>query len=256
MALQRGDLGTNDVTAWAGHWQLRESLTGSWTPKITGEYNYASGDKDPTDGKRQTFDQLYPTPHDKYGLADQVGWKNLHHVRTGFEITPLKGMPITTNYHSWWLAEERDALYNVASAPIARIITGAANSHVGQELDVQVSKAIFPQLQVAAGYAHIFTGAFLKEATPGASYSHPYIQATYVFIARRVPGLKPRPTRPCPASLKLPRPTRPPPTRPQPVRLRRGAHSSGPRPRQRRARCSPAFPLGGTAASTLTTRPK
>ena len=183
MALQRGDLDTNDVTAWAGHWQLRESLAGGWTPKITGEYNYASGDKDPTDGKRQTFDQLYPTPHDKYGLADQVGWKNLHHVRTGFEITPLKGMPITTNYHSWWLAEERDALYNVASAPIARIITGAANSHVGQELDVQVSKAIFPQLQVAAGYAHIFTGAFLKEATPGASYSHPYIQATYVFLA-------------------------------------------------------------------------
>ena len=183
MALQRGDLDTNDVTAWAGHWQLRESLTGSWTPKITGEYNYASGDKDPTDGKRQTFDQLYPTPHDKYGLADQVGWKNLHHVRTGFEITPLKGMPITTNYHSWWLAEKRDALYNVASVPIARVITGAADSHVGQELDVQVSKAIFPQLQVAAGYAHIFTGAFLKEATPGASYSHPYIQATYVFLA-------------------------------------------------------------------------
>jgi hypothetical protein len=183
MALQRGDLDTNDVTAWAGHWQLRESLTGAWTPKITGEYNYASGDKDPADGKRQTFDQLYPTPHDKYGLADQVGWKNLHHVRTGFEITPVKGMPITTNYHSWWLAEERDALYNVASVPIARIITGAANSHVGQEIDVQVSKALFPQLQVAAGYAHIFTGAFLKEATPGASYSHPYIQATYVFLA-------------------------------------------------------------------------
>ena len=183
MALQRGDLGANDVTAWAGHWQLRESLTGAWTPKITGEYNYASGDKDPADGKRQTFDQLYPTPHDKYGLADQVGWKNLHHVRTGFEITPLKGMPITTNYHSWWLAEERDALYNVASVPIARVITGAANSHVGQEIDVQVSKALFPQLQVAAGYAHIFTGAFLKEATPGASYSHPYVMATYVFLA-------------------------------------------------------------------------
>ena len=185
MALQRGDLGTNDVTAWAGHWQLRESLAGGWTPKITGEYNYASGDKDPADGKRQTFDQLYPTPHDKYGLADQVGWKNLHHVRSGFEITPLKGMPITTNYHSWWLAEERDALYNVASVPIARVITGAANSHVGQEIDVQVSKAIFPQLQVAAGYAHIFTGAFLKEATPGASYSHPYVMATYVFLADR-----------------------------------------------------------------------
>ena len=183
MALQRGGLGTNDVSAWAGHWQLRESLPMAWTPKLTGEYNYASGDANPADGNRQTFDQLYPTPHDKYGLADQVGWKNIHHARAGVEITPFKGMPVTTNYHSWWLAEERDALYNVASVPIARVASGAANSHVGQEIDVQVSKALFPQLQLAAGYAHIFTGAFLKEATPGASYSHPYVMATYVFLA-------------------------------------------------------------------------
>jgi hypothetical protein len=183
MALQRGDLGTNDIGAWAGHWQLRESLPMAWTPKLSGEYNYASGDPNPADGKRQTFDQLYPTPHDKYGLADQVGWKNIHHVRAGVEISPFRGLPVTTNYHSWWLAEERDALYNVASVPIARVVGGAANSHVGQEIDVQVSKALFPQLQVAAGYAHIFTGAFLKEATPGASYSHPYVMATYVFLA-------------------------------------------------------------------------
>jgi hypothetical protein len=183
MALQRGDLGSNDVTAWAGHWQLRETVSSAWTPKVIGEYNYASGDRDPGDGKRQTFDQLYPTPHDKYGLADQVGWKNIHHVRAGVEVTPLKGMPVTANYHSWWLAESRDALYNVASTPIARVAGGAANSHVGQEIDVQVSKAIFPQLQLAAGYAHIFTGAFLKEATPGASYSHPYVSATYIFLA-------------------------------------------------------------------------
>ena len=31
---------------------------------------------------------------------------------------------------------------------------------------MQVSKAIFPQLQVAVGYAHIFTGAFLRKPPP------------------------------------------------------------------------------------------
>jgi Alginate export len=183
MAMQRGSLGSDNVEAWAGHWQLRETLPGTMTPRMTGEYNYASGDADPTDGVRGTFDQLYPTPHDKYGLADQVGWKNVHHVRAGFELTPFKGLPVTTNYHTWWLAETRDGLYNAGSTPIARIITGAENRHVGQEIDVQVAKSIFAQLQVAAGYAHIFTGAFLKEATPGASYSHPYVMVTYVFLA-------------------------------------------------------------------------
>src|SRR5690606_13412229 len=145
-------------------------LAGPGAMKVTGEYNYASGDSNPADGVRETFDQLFPTPHDKYGLADQVGWKNIHHARAGFEFTPVEGLQVSSNYHPWWLADRADGLYNVGSALIApRIPGGAADRHVGQELDVQVSKALFPQLQVAAGYAHIFTGAYLKQATPGAS---------------------------------------------------------------------------------------
>ena len=29
----------------------------------------------------------------------------------------------------------------------------------------------------------MFTGKFLEQATPGASYSQPYVMATYVFLA-------------------------------------------------------------------------
>jgi hypothetical protein len=185
MALQRGSLDTDDIRAWAGHWQLRETFRGAAAIRLTGEYNFASGDADPTDSVRGTFDQLYPTPHDKYGLADQIGWKNVHHARAGFEITPLNGLPLATNYHSWWLAEAHDAVYNAGSAVVARAATGAADRHIGQEIDVQVSRALTPQLQMAAGYAHIFPGGFLKDATPGASYSHPYVMFTYVFLAEK-----------------------------------------------------------------------
>jgi hypothetical protein len=101
------------------------------------------------------------------------------------EFTPVKAWPVTTSYHSWWLAEERDGLYTAGSAVLARVVNGAAHRHVGQELDVQVSRALTPQLQVAGGYAHIFPGAFLEEATPGASYSHPYLMVTYVFLAEK-----------------------------------------------------------------------
>lgn len=185
MALQRGSLGSDHISAWAGHWQLRETFPGSKALRVISEYNFASGDSDPTDNVRGTFDQLYPTPHDKYGLADQIGWKNVHHARAGFEITPIKGLPLSTNYHSWWLAETKDAIYNAGSAVLARVATGAADRHVGQEIDIQVSRALTAQIQAAAGYAHIVPGAFLKEATPGASYSHPYVMLTYVFLAER-----------------------------------------------------------------------
>ena len=186
MALQRGGLDQDTVHAWAGHWQLRSSLPGWAAPKLTTEYNFATGDEVGSDGTRQTFDQLYPTGHDKLGLADQIGWRNIHHIREGVEITPIKATPISLNYHSWWLASGTDGLYSASGALLVpRVAGGATSTHVGQEIDLQVTRAITPQLQLAAGYAHIVSGAFLKEATPGASYSYPYVMATYVFLAER-----------------------------------------------------------------------
>jgi len=184
-ALQAGSLGSDDVNAWAGHYMMRSPASGSLGFRTSAEFNYATGDKDPADATRGTFDQLYPTPHDKYGLADQVGWRNIRHLRAGIELIPFKGVPVSANYHSWWLNEKRDGLYAAGGALLARVPAGAASAHVGQELDVQATKSLTPQLLVGAGYAHIFTGAFLKQATPGASYSHPYVVATYVFLAER-----------------------------------------------------------------------
>jgi hypothetical protein len=183
MAMQRGSLAADSVDAWAGHWQIRESLPGAGAIKLTSEHNFATGDDNPTDGVRRTFDQLYPTGHDKLGLADQVGWRNVHHLREGFEFSPLKATPISLNYHSWWLAEKTDALYAAGGTLLARVPGGAASSHVGQEIDVQITRPLTPQIQLAAGHAHMFTGAFLEQATPGASYSASYVMVTYVFLA-------------------------------------------------------------------------
>ena len=183
MALQRGSLADDSISAWAGHYQMRESLPGAGAIKLTSEYNFATGDKNPTDGTRATFDQLYPTGHDKLGLSDQVGWRNTHHLREGVEFSPVKATPISVNYQTWWLAEKTDGLYAANGNRIAFVAGGAASSHVGQEIDVQVTRALTPQLQLAAGYAHMFAGDFLKQATPGKSYSYPYVMATYVFLA-------------------------------------------------------------------------
>ncbi|HXH24829.1 MAG TPA: alginate export family protein [Vicinamibacterales bacterium] len=185
MAIQRGSLGSDDLRTWAGHWRLRRSMPGPGALRLTGEYNYAAGDSNPTDGVHGTFDPLYPTPHDKYGLADQIGWRNLHHARAGVEFTPARGLPVAVNHHSWWLAERHDGLYTAGGALLARVAPGAARRHVGQEIDVQATHALTPQLQLAAGYAHILAGGFLDRATPGASYSHLYVMATYVFLAER-----------------------------------------------------------------------
>lgn len=182
-AVQRGSFGPDTISAWAGHWLVGRSIgSGQTTYRAFAEYNFASGDETPDDAIRGTFDQLYPTPHDKHGLADQVGWKNIHDARAGLEMKPHPKLIVGSSYHSFWLASGRDALYSAAGAVLARIPAGAANRHVGQELDVQATFTPSPRLQLHGGYAHIFRGAFLKAATPGKSYSAPYVMVTTMLL--------------------------------------------------------------------------
>jgi hypothetical protein len=185
MAIQRGSVASDTVDAWAGHWILGNTLGGPWKVRVAEEYNFASGDAHPGDGRRGTFDQLYPTGHDKLGLADQIGWRNIRDLRTLVELTPHRGWPVSASFHAWWLADPHDALYNAAGAAVARVPTGAVSSRVGSEIDLQVTHPLTPQVQLASGIAHVFPAQFLDAVTPGADYTYPFVMVTYVFLASR-----------------------------------------------------------------------
>src|SRR2546425_77551 len=152
-----------------------------FTPRFFAEYNYASGDSNPGDGRRGTFDQLYPTGHDKYGLADQVGWQNIEHLRGGVEFNPSPKWLASGKYSAWWLADPPDAPYNTGGGVVARVSSGTAGRFVGQELDLQTAYTFPRQFQIGGGFGHIFPGTFLRNATPGNSFNFPYATATYTF---------------------------------------------------------------------------
>lgn len=186
VVLQRGSAGADDISAWAAHGLVGHRFAGTHgRPRVFGEGNVASGDADGSDGTRGTFDQLYPTGHDKYGLADQVGWRNIRHLRGGLEVSPRAKWTVTGSYHSWWLSSVTDGLYSAGGALVARSAAGTAGRHVGQEVDLQAAFAYSAQLQLAGGLAHVFPGEFLKQATPGHSYTYPYVMATYVFLGEQ-----------------------------------------------------------------------
>lgn len=54
------------------------------TPRLGLEYNFSSGDHDPTDGKNETLDNLFPTNHKHYGYMDFLGWRNIHQPTRSF----------------------------------------------------------------------------------------------------------------------------------------------------------------------------
>jgi hypothetical protein len=179
---QHGSLGAESIRAWAAHALLGYTASRTpLTPRVWAEYNQATGDANPTDNKKETFDQLYPTGHDKYGLTDLVGWQNMRHVRGGLDVAFNKAWSATTRYSHYWLDDPHDALYNGGGAPLARSPTGVAGTNVGQEIDLVASGKLRPGLGFSAGVGHFVPGAFLKATTPGKPYTYPYAMITYDF---------------------------------------------------------------------------
>ncbi len=179
---QAGDVAGDRVRAWAAHLQLGYTPARvRLKPRFLAEYNFASGDDDPNDGKVGTFDQLFPTNHNKYGIADLVGWRNMHNLRLGLSLKPTDRTGIHFDVHSFWLASRRDALYNAPGRPVARIPEGATSRHIGEEIDLYGSIKLTTSLSLGAGVAHLFAGQFLQQATPGENTMFAYAMASYHF---------------------------------------------------------------------------
>jgi hypothetical protein len=183
IVVEQGSVGTDRVDAWAGHWLLAYSFNGfPGSIRVVAEYNYATGDGNARDGRLNTFQLLYPTAHDRHGVTDQVGWRNIHHLRGTVEMKPHVKWTLTPSYNAFWLADARDALYNSqGNVVVARVPDGSAGRWVGQELDLTATYAVSRFTQLGAGFGHLFPGTFLKRATPGHGYSYPYLQITTKF---------------------------------------------------------------------------
>jgi hypothetical protein len=182
MVREFGSVGSDQIKAWAGHWVVGDTFNAvKFTPRVFAEFNYASGDKNPKDGARGTFDQLYPSGHDKYGLADQVGWRNIKDARAGVEAKLVRNLAATVEYNNWYLASATDSLYVAAGTAAFRSITGAAGTHVGQEIDITGTWTIIKPLVAGAGFGHIIPGEFLKKTTPGNPYNYPYMMFIWKF---------------------------------------------------------------------------
>lgn len=181
MNIQTGSLGVRSIRAWSGFWRAGRSFPNvRLAPRIFVESSYATGTRDPQGTVWQTFDQIYPSNHDKLGFADQIGRRNIRQVRLGAQQTLKSGWKLRQTYESFWLATVNDALYSNGGTVAVAALPGAS-SHVGQEVDVTVEYQARFGLLFEAGYAYLFRGQFLRQAGRRRDFQYPFISVTYKF---------------------------------------------------------------------------
>ena len=167
------------------------------SPRVGLEYNFASGDSDPNDGKNNTFENLFPTNHKLYGYMDFVGWRNIHNPRLNMSIKPAKSIDATLDYHLFWLADTHDFFYpevgpgRGASGPaqLGEPVSYGRNpqfsSFLGSEVNLDVTYTPARWAVLRAGYGHFFAGDYVKSSVSGVGGATDadwiYLQATLGF---------------------------------------------------------------------------
>ncbi len=182
MDRQTGSLGANSIHAWAGYWSLAKTLQGLATaPRIFLESNYASGSKNPNGRSWGTFDEIYPSNHDKLDFADQFSRKNIQQVREGVEETIGKKWKLRETYENLWLATTHDALYASSGAISIAADPKATSRYLGQEVDFSAQYQVNESVAAGFGCARLFSGRFLKTTSLGKDYTYPFVYLTYRF---------------------------------------------------------------------------
>lgn len=135
-----------------------------WSPRVVVQYDYASGDSNPTDGNSNRFDTLYGARRFDFGptsIGGPFARSNLNTPGLRLQLRPTKTVTSFLALRSYWLADRSDrwATTNVRDA------TGKSGNYLGSQFEVRVRWDVLPgNLRLESGYAHLFDGEFIEDA--------------------------------------------------------------------------------------------
>ena len=169
LAAQGGSIDTGPHRAWQGVWEVGKTLESAPAkPRFAIEWSYASGDDDPTDGKRGTYDTLHPSVHGIFGIQDFVSHRNIKILKTSVDLHPRRNLSLSVDFLDLRLASLRDGLYQLnGRRRIAPPEGGASSGFVGSELDFLVRYRPAPRIEFSLGASRFFAGEFVTRNVEG-----------------------------------------------------------------------------------------
>ena len=181
-----GTVGPESIGAWAAQagaaYQFNNAVA---KPRVFAQYDYASGNSNPTqNGKHSTFDTIYPTAHDRLGIADLFGWQNIEAVRAGATIEPHRRLTFTVQGLDFWAADALDSIYNTSGSSFGYNKT-AHGTHVGAEVDGYSWYEVNRHFNLGGGVSYFGGGQFLTNVLTSHSYTYYYIALNFKDNGRK-----------------------------------------------------------------------
>lgn len=164
-----------DHLAFALHASTGFQFNVSWAPRLVLLYDYASGDRSPTDGSNNRFDPLFAARRFEFGptgLYGAIARSNVSAPGLRFEVQPHRAVDAFAAYRLVGLASATDAWTTAA----LRDPSGNAGSLVGQQVEARVRWHVFPRnLVIDVGGALFVRGDFARNAPGGEAPPSVYV---------------------------------------------------------------------------------
>lgn len=160
---QRGRIGAQDIRAWAFGSLGGYTLQGApWTPRLGLQVDGASGDRNPHDGRLETFNPLFPNGY-YVTLAGYTGYVNFIHVKPSLTLHPTKALRLMLAGAAQWRETTGDAVFTQPDIPVANT-AGEPGRYTGSYGQVRVDWAATPHVSLALEAVHFAVGGALQRA--------------------------------------------------------------------------------------------
>ncbi len=169
--------------AWYQHADVGYTFDVPMSPRFALEYDYASGDKNPNDGKDERFDTLFGARRFDFGPTGIYGAFSRSNLNTpGYKLgfSPLQDVQTTIGHRFFWLAQKTDSWGSTG----LQDKTGKSGSFVGQQLELTTRWDVNSSLNLETGWTHLFKGEFAKNAPKapnGMDVDYFYVQSQLRF---------------------------------------------------------------------------
>ena len=149
------------------------TLAAPGTPRLQLQFDHASGDRDPTDGRNNRFSSLYGSRSFEFGPSGIHGAfarANLTTPGVRLTLAPRPGVGVTGSARGYWLASSADEWTTAGIANTG----GRTARHVGTQWELiggwEVAAA---RVRLEAGLVRLTAGEVMRDAAKG--------DATYTF---------------------------------------------------------------------------
>ncbi len=177
--VESGTQGTEPIQAWStSDGVAYEQVSWLARPRFFAQFDYASGNSDPSRGVHRTFDAIYSTSRDRFGISDILGGQNITAIRGGSTVNPHRRWTVTAQYLDFYLAQANDALYGAAGKSFGHG-DPVFGKHIGQEADIYSWYEFNRHFNVGAGYGRLAAGNFLRHLTGVQVYSTYYVSLNF-----------------------------------------------------------------------------